>query len=331
MKRITMQDVAEQAGVSKATVSHVINETRYVEDSTKERVLRAIQALGYRPNVAARSLTTQRTRVIGLIVSDVTNTFFGEIMLGVENVLIANGYSLMVCNTSEVLEREEYYIDILLRQGVDGIIAAATSQNWDALNEAAKLNIPIVMLDRTFPDAKSPYVGVNNKYGAYLGAKHLIERGYREIGILSGFQRLSTMRERLAGYEMAMAEADLPLRERWAVASPLSIEDGQRAMRALMAQAERPRAVFVCNNLLSLGALMGLQALGMRCPEDVALVGFDDHPWAQVSSPPLTVLRQPTYCIGETAARKVLQALNGEREDIPSALFNCELVVRQSS
>ncbi|MDE2856549.1 MAG: LacI family DNA-binding transcriptional regulator [Chloroflexota bacterium] len=331
MKRITMQDVAEQAGVSKATVSHVINETRFVEEATKERVQDAIRSLGYRPNVAARSLTTQRTRVIGLIVSDVTNTFFGEIMLGVEDVLIANGYSLMVCNTSEVLEREEYYIDILLRQGVDGIIAAATSQNWDALNEAAKLNIPIVMLDRTFDNAKSPYVGVNNKYGAYLGAKHLIERGYREIGILSGFQRLSTMRERLSGFEMALAEAGLPLRELWSVASPLSIEDGQRAMRALMTQEERPRAVFVCNNLLSLGALMGLQALGMTCPEDVAIVGFDDHPWAQVSSPPLTVVRQPTYRIGETAARKVLQALNGDQDDIPSAIFNCELVLRQSS
>ncbi|MCY4020300.1 MAG: LacI family DNA-binding transcriptional regulator [Chloroflexi bacterium] len=331
MKRITMQDVAEQAGVSKATVSHVINETRFVEGATKERVQEAIRSLGYRPNVAARSLTTQRTRVIGLIVSDVTNTFFGEIMLGVEDVLIANGYSLMVCNTSEVLDREEYYIDILLRQGVDGIIAAATSQNWDALNEAAKLNIPIVMLDRTFDNAKSPYVGVNNRYGAYLGTKHLIERGYREIGILSGFQRLSTMRERLSGFEMALSEAGLPLRELWSVASQLSIEDGQRAMRELMAQEERPRAVFVCNNLLSLGALMGLQALGMRCPQDVAIVGFDDHPWAQVSSPPLTVVRQPTYRIGETAARKVLQALNGDQDDIPSALFNCELVLRQST
>ena len=117
MKRVTMRDVAEHAGVSKATVSHVINETRFVEDATKERVQYAIKTLGYRPNIAARSLTTHRTRIIGLIVSDVTNTFFGEIMRGIEDVLISNGYSLMVCNTNEVLEREEYYIDILLRQG----------------------------------------------------------------------------------------------------------------------------------------------------------------------------------------------------------------------
>ena len=230
----------ERAGVSKATVSHVMNETRFVEEATKSRVREAIDALGYRPNVAARSLTTQRTRIIGLIISDVTNTFFGELTRGIEDALFANGYSLMLCNTNEVLEREEYYIDILLRQGVDGIIAAAASQDWDALNEAAKLNIPIVMLDRTFENADSPYVGVNNSQGAYLGTRHLIERGYREIGILSGFQRLSTMRERLAGFEQALAEAKLPLRADWRIDSPLTIEDGKRAMQQLMGQAERP-------------------------------------------------------------------------------------------
>ena len=331
MRRITMRDVAEHAGVSKATVSHVINETRFVEDATKQRVQSAIRELGYRPNVAARSLTTQRTSIIGLIVSDVTNTFFGEIMRGIEDVLIANNYSLMVCNTNEVLEREAYYIDILLRQGVDGIIAAATSQNWQALSEAAKLNIPIVMLDRTFENANSPYVGVNNRYGAYQGTRHLIERGYRDIGILSGFQRLSTMRERLSGFEWAMQEANLPLRPSWSLASPLTIEDGKWTIRQLMSQRHHPAAVFICNNLLSLGALMGLQEMGLNCPRDVAIVGFDDHPWAQVSNPPLTVIRQPTYAIGETAACKLLEALKASKSNVASAIFNCELVIRQSS
>ena len=330
MRRITMADVAARACVSKATVSHVINETRFVEEATKSRVREAIDALGYRPNVAARSLTTQRTRIIGLIISDVTNTFFGELTRGIEDALFANGYSLMLCNTNEVLEREEYYIDILLRQGVDGIIAAAASQDWDALNEAAKLNIPIVMLDRTFENADSPYVGVNNSQGAYLGTRHLIERGYRDIGILSGFRRLSTMRERLAGFEQALAEAELPLRADWRIDSPLTIEDGKRAMQQLMGQAERPDAVFISNNLLSLGALMGLREMELVCPNDIAIVGFDDHPWAQVSDPPLTVVRQPTYAIGETAAQKVLQALNDGDGEVSSALFDCQLVMRQS-
>ncbi len=331
MKRITMRDVAERAGVSKATVSHVINETRFVEDVTKARVRQAIKDLGYRPNVAARSLTTQQSRIIGYIVSDVTNTFFAEIMRGIEDILIANNYSIMVCNTSEVLEREEYYIDILLKQGVDGIIAAATSQNWQSLNEAAKLQIPIVLLDRTFDNATAPYVGVNNKQGAYIGTKHLIEHGHQKIGILSGFHRLSTMRERLSGFEMAIKEAGLMLRENWSLSSPLTIEDGKKAIQSLMSMEDRPTAVFICNNLLSLGALIGLQEIGLRCPNDVALVGFDDHPWAQVSNPPLTVVRQPTYAIGETAAQKLLEALRNPQASIPSAVYSCEMIVRASS
>jgi LacI family transcriptional regulator len=331
MRRVTMRDVAEHASVSKATVSHVINETRFVEDATKERVKQAIKELGYRPNVAARSLTTQQSKLIGYIVSDVTNTFFGEIMTGIEDVLISNNYSIMVCNTNEVLEREEYYIDILLKQRIDGIIAAATSQNWGALNEAANLNIPIVLLDRTFDSAISPYVGVNNKQGAYVGTKHLIDCGFTDIGILSGFHRLSTMRERLAGFEMAMNEKGLTVREDWSLASSLSIEDGIKAIKKLMALDERPSAVFICNNLLSLGALIGLQELGLKCPDDLAIVAFDDHPWAQVSNPPLTVVRQPTYAIGETAAKKLLEALNNPQASVPSAIFNCELIVRASS
>lgn len=330
MKRITMRDVAELAGVSKATVSHVINETRFVEDSTKERVKLAIKELGYRPNVAARSLTTQQTKIVGYIVSDVTNTFFAEIMRGIEDVLMSKDYSIMVCNTNEVLEREEYYMDILLTQGVDGIIAAATSQNWKSLNEASKLNIPIVLLDRTFDNAIAPYVGVNNKQGAYLGTKHLIESGHTDIGILSGFQRLSTMRERLDGFEIALDEFGLSIRDEWSLSSPLTIEDGTKKIKKLMSLDKRPSAVFICNNLLSLGALMGLKEMGLKCPDDVAIVAFDDHPWAKVSNPPLTVVCQPTYEIGKMAAQKLLQALDNPQANIPSAIFNCELVVRES-
>lgn len=330
MKRVTMRDVAERAGVSKATVSHVINETRFVEESTKDRVQQAINELGYRPNVAARSLTTQQSKLVGYIVSDITNTFFAEIMRGIEDILMSKNYSIMVCNTNEILEREEYYIDILLKQGVDGIIAAATSQNWKALNAAEKLNTPIVLLDRTFENATSLYVGVNNKRGAYLGTKHLIESGHTDIGILSGFHRLSTMRERLDGFRIAMEEFGLSVRDEWSLSSPLSIEDGKQKIKELMSLENRPSAVFICNNLLSLGALMGLQEMKLKCPDEVALIAFDDHPWAQVSNPALTVVRQPTYEIGKAAAQKLLELLDNPKANIPSAIFNCELVLRDS-
>jgi LacI family transcriptional regulator len=301
-----MRDVAERAGVSKTTVSHVINETRFVEEGTKRRVLQAIADLGYRPSAVARGLATNRTETGGVIVSDSSNHCFAEVLRGIEDVLMPEDYALLVCNTAEVLERESHYLDILMRQRVDGIIAAATSQRWDILTEFEIQHIPVVFVDRSFDGLDGPFVGVDNERGAYLGATHLVECGHRRAGILAGFQRLSTMRERLAGFRRALREHGIPLPEEWVVTSPLSIEGGREAMRHLLSQPERPTAVFIANNLLSLGALLAVNELGLRCPEEIALVGFDDHPWAAVSDPPLTVIRQPAQRMGQVAAETLL-------------------------
>lgn len=326
-----MGDVAQRAGVSKATVSHVINQTRYVEEETKQRVLQVIAELDYRPNAAARSLTTHRTGTLGMVISDASNLFFGEMLLGVEQVVRPKNYGLLVCNTDEVLEQEDHYLNLLLRQRVDGIIAAATSQQWGALAEAAVQHTPIVFVDRAFATLEGPYVGVNNQGGAYLGTKHLIARGYRQIGIVAGLQRLSTMRERLAGFTQALQEYAIPLPLEWIGTSPLSIEGGRTATRELLSLAQRPTALFLNNNLLSLGALLALKDLGLHCPQDVALVGFDDHPWAAVSEPPLTVVRQPARQVGQKAAELLFALLTGEQPPALRLLLDCELIVRASS
>ena len=330
MKRSTVRDVAERAGVSTTTVSHVINETRFVEEETKQRVLQAIAELGYRPSMIARSLTTNRTQTVGVIVSDSSNYFFAEVLRGIEDVLRPEGYALLVCNTAEILERESHYLDLLLRQQVDGIIAAATSQRWDILTEVDIEHLPVVFVDRTFEGLDSPFVGVNNKMGAYQGTSHMIECGHRQIGILAGFQRLSTMRERLAGFRQALQEHDIPLPEKWVVTSPLSIEAGREAMRQILTLPERPTAVFLNNNLLSLGALLAIRELGLRCPDDISVVGFDDHPWAAVSDPPLTVVRQPAQQLGQAAAQMVLALIDGEQPPESCVILECELILRQS-
>ena len=330
MKRPTMRDVAERAGVSKTTVSHVINDTRFVEQETRQRVLQAISELGYRPSVVARSLTTNRTQTVGVIVSDASNHFFAEVLQGIEDILMPEDYALLVCNTAEVLEREAHYLDLLLRQRVDGIIAAATSRRWDVLTEAETGHMPVVFVDRCFEGLDGPFVGIDNERGAYLGAAHLIECGHRQIGILAGFQRLSTMRERLAGFRRALREHDIPLPEEWVVTSTLSIEGGDEAMQKLLTLPERPTAVFVSNNLLSLGALLAIKKLDWRCPEDIAMVGFDDHPWAAVSDPPLTVVRQPAQQLGQVAAQMLLGLINDEQPPESRIILDCELVTRQS-
>jgi LacI family transcriptional regulator len=330
MKRATINDVATRAGVSKTTVSHVINNTRFVEEDTKQRVLRVISEIGYYPSLAARSLTTNRTGIIGLIVSDATNTFFGDVLRGVEDVLQPKNYSILVCNTDEILERENHYIDTLLRQRVDGIIAAATSQKWEALNQADEQHTPVIFLDRAYESLEGPYIGVNNNQGAYSGTKHLIECGHTKIGILAGFQRLSTMRERLEGFRQALQDHKIDLPDEWVIESPLGIEPGREAALKILSLPIRPSALFVNNNLLVLGALLALQDLGLCCPENISLVGFDDHPWSAVSYPPLTVVKQPSRRLGQVAAETMLSLINGIQPLEKRVILDCELVVRKS-
>ncbi len=326
----TIGDVAQRAFVSKTTVSHVINGTRYVEEQTKQRVLDAIAELGYRPSNVARSLTTKRTGSIGIIVSDASNQFFGEMLRGVEEVIKPAGYTLIVCNTDESLDREEHYLNLLLSQRVDGIIAAATSQKWAVLAMAEARQTPIVFVDRRFEGLEGPYVGADNFGGAYQGARYLIDRGYRQIGILAGFQRLSSMRERLQGFRQALAEANIPILEEWIVTSELSIEAGKAATVRLLMAATRPAALFVNNNLLSLGALLALRDMRLRCPQDIAMACFDDHPWAAVCAPPLTVVSQPARGIGHRAADILCTLINGGAVEEPIVELACELIIRQS-
>ena len=312
-KRSTINDVARKAGVSKATVSHVLNNTRFVEESTKNRVLLAIQETGYRPSNVARSLTTNQTCTIGVVISDASNYFFGEILRGLEDILRPSGYGLVVCNTDETLQREAEYLDYLLRQRVDGIVAAATSQRWDVLLRMDMQHTPVVFMDRTFEGQEGPFIGVNNGAAARGAVQHLIDVGHRDIGILAGLQHISTMRERLSGYRQALQEASIPEVDAWVVESALDINAARDAALSLLSATPRPTALFISNNLLVLGTLLAMRELGLRCPQDISLVGFDDHPWAQVSDPPLSVVRQPLRELGHTAAQVLLAQIKGEQ------------------
>ena len=327
--RPTITDVAKYAFVSKTTVSHVLNGTRFVAPETKQRVLEAINELGYRPSNIARSLTTKRTGIIGMIISDASNQFFGDVLRGVDDVLRHKDYGLIVCNTDEVLERESHYLNLLLSQQVEGIIAAATSQKWQELTRAEATRTPVIFVDRVFEGMEGPYVGIDNYAGAYQATRHLIESGRRRLSIIAGFQRLSTMTDRLSGFRAAIAEADLPLSER-IITSPLGVEEGRKATLQALSQPEPPDALFTSNNLLTLGALLAIEEMGLRCPEDLALIGFDDHPWARVSDPPISVVRQPARRMGQVAAEMLCGLIGGSDLDGTHVKLECELVLRQS-
>ncbi len=330
LKQATIKDVAVQAGVSKTTVSHVINASRFVEEATRKKVLQAIRELKYRPNAAARSLTTKRTGTVGIVISDSANPFFGELLLSIEEVLRPQNYALIICNTNETLEYEAHYLNLLLNQRVDGIIAAATSQPWIELSKAEIQHTPVVFVDRAFDNLDGYYVGVDNRAGAYLGVQHLIQCGYRRIGILTGMERLSTMRERQDGYCLALQDAGISINNEWIIPSQLSVEGGRQAMRALLKLSDRPGAVFINNNLLALGALLEMEELKLDRTKDLGIVVFDDHPWAAVSNPPLTVVKQPTQKIGQIAAEMILALINNQPVPENRVILACELIERQS-
>ena len=328
--RPTMADVAKRADVSKTTVSHVIHGTRFVSDDTTRRVSAAITELGYVPSAVARSLVTKQTGTIGMVIPDASNYHFGEMVRGVEDVLLPANYSLILCSTDEVVEREAQQLDRLLQHQVDGIIAAATTESWAALTHAQAQNTPVVFVDRGFEGLEGPFVGVDNERATYDAVCHLIERGHRRIGTLAGPTMLSVFCERMSGFRRALQEQKIPLREEWVVAGELSVEAGREATRQILLLPERPTALFLSAAALSLGALLMIRELGWRCPDDIALIGFGDHPWAAVSDPPLSVVRQPTRRLGQVAAEKLCGLLNGERSPQPRVILECELILRES-
>lgn len=352
MTRVSSKDVAQRAGVSIATVSHVINETRFVSDDTRRKVLAAIAELRYQPNAVARGLATRSTRKIGLVIAEITNPFFTGAARGIEDKALAQRYNIVLCNTDEWPEREEASLELLAAQQIDGLIIAPTGDPCAALLNLAEAGVPIVQLDRRSPGLSAPLVGVKNEEGAYQAIRHLLSLGHRRIACVVNLERISTQRERLKGWERALREAGLPVDSDLVVradprfygvmsgtAGALSLVEppaqhqvmpsAYQLIQNLLRSPQRPTAVFVASNQLTLGTLYAFRASGLQCPEDISLISFDDHDWAPLFTPSLTVVRQPTYELGQAAARLLLQMIKGEPVEAPPP-WPVELVIRES-
>ena len=348
--RVSIKDVAEKAGVSTATVSHVINGTRFVREETRQRVLTAIEQLNYQPNALARGLVTNKTEIIGLVISDITNPFFTAVARGVEDTLTRQGYQTIFCNTDEDPDQEAEALRLLAERQIDGLILAPTGASLRQLERLITTGIPIVQIDRQLPGLDAPIVGVDNKAGAYQAVHHLTELGHRRIAVLTGVDTISTQQGRIEGYRHALQDAEIPPDERFIIqtdprsyknrpylfdAPASALIDNQlapsayQALQVLLNLAERPTAIFVTNNQMTLGAISTLRDCRLRCPDDVSLISFDDHEWASLFSPPITVVRQPTYQIGQTAAEVLINQINGLPVTSPTIL-PVELIKRGS-
>jgi LacI family transcriptional regulator len=320
--------VAARAGVSKTTVSHVMNGTRFVHPETRTKVETAIAELGYYPSSIARSLTTRKTATIAVVVSDISNPFFTAVVRGIEDGLQGRDYQLIVCNTDEDVDKQERYLRALLAKRVDGLIIAATGDPCSFLTTVTK-HISTLFIDRQPPGLDEPILGVDNESAAYDAVRHLRDHSHSRIAAVVGLPQVSTSAERLAGYRRALSDSGIAFDESLVCTGNSRIEGGMAAVGTLLALPDPPTAVFAANNLMTLGVLKALGMRRLRCPEDVALVGFDDHEWASCFTPPLTVVRQPTYDMGQAAASVLLRQIHGESGE-PLSRMRAELVIRGS-
>lgn len=327
----TIKDVAARASVSIATVSHVVNGTRFISDEVRERVQRAIVELDYQPNRTARNLRANSTRTVGVVVSDIQNPFFPSVVRGIEDTLQAADYTLLLGNSDWNIERERLYLATLRAEGVAGIIFAPSSEEADEYRQFLKSRIPMIAIDRAPKGWESDAVTVTNMKGARDAVSHLIGQGHQRIGLINGPLQIGTAYERQAGYEQALTDADIQIEAKLVCDTDFRQTGGYRAMRQLLTLPKPPTATFITNNLMTLGALQALYEHNLHIPSDMALAGFDDMPWAIALQAPLTTIAQPSYEVGATAAQLLLERLRAPELPPRHVLLDTELVVRASS
>jgi LacI family transcriptional regulator len=311
----TIIDVARLAGVSTTTVSHFINDTRYVSDELKGRVEKAIDELGYRPNSLARGLRKGESKTIGLIVPDNSNPFFAEILRQIENVGYANGYSVILCNSDSDIEKEITYTELLNAKQVDGIIFITTNNSCEHLQKLTNNGIPIIVIDRDIPLKATDVLLVDNFQGGYDATKYLINLGHQRIACITGPSRLTPSADRVNGYKKALGEANIPENTDWIVAGDFQFSGGEMGLDQILKLEPRPTAIFACNDLMALGVMRGLRKVGLSVPEDISLIGFDDISLASVISPGLTTVAQPVQQISELAIELLINRIQNKTEN----------------
>lgn len=326
---VRIKDVARRAGVSPSTVSHVLNGTRFVSQEKRQRVLDCIRELRYEPSALARSLRRKETLTIGVIVSDANDPFFTAVLRGIEDVAQRAGYSVIVGNSDEQQEKQERYLHSLASRQVDGFIVAPTGGQSPALEAASSRGTPVVGIDRHVHGVAAS-VGINNEAAAFQVIDHLVRDGHTRIGVIAGLPDLSTTVERLHGYHRALQMHGIDYDPSLVETGGAGPNGGAAAAHRLLNLPQPPTALFATTGRLTLGALVALHELGAACPGDVGLAGMDDHEWAAVSDPPLTVIRQPAYLIGERAAGLLLERLQGRPVPEGEIILPAQLIVRAS-
>lgn len=326
---VKIKDVADAAGVSTATVSRVLSNKPHVSPEVKKRVMQVVQKLNYRRNRVAQNLRSNTSKIIALIVSDIENPFFQRVSKAVDDAAFEHGYSVMLCNTDESPTKEEASLHLLRDENVAGVILSPTRQAIDNFAEDFDVHMPMVIIDRHVTGLDIDNVLIDNTQAAHTLTSYLIKNGYQRIGGLFGMGS-TTGRERREGLIQALKDHNIkPITDLIKYTNPKE-EDGYNMAMKLLNSQDRPEAILTSNSMLAAGALLAIRENNLTIPDDIALVSFDNPTWAKLVEPALTVIEQPTYEIGRTAAELLIKRIQDPTRSTREVVLKTKLIVRQS-
>lgn len=335
MRHTTINDLAKRLNLSASTVSRALRNHPDISTTTKDKVQAMAVDTNYQPNLIAQSLQNKRSNNIGVIVPEIRNTFFSTVISGIEEVAYQAGYTIMVCQSGDTYQREVINTRALAANRVAGMLVSTSQETSDFthLNTVMKQGIPLVLFDRVIEEVDASKVIVDDHAGAYAATSHLIKRGYQRIAHLAGKTTAYVSRQRLAGYEAALLDHKMQVRQEYIVTGGFHEEDGQRGAETLLKLSTRPDAIFAVNDPVALGAFLHIQDCGITIPDEMALVGFSNNPNTSLVRPRLTTVNQPAFEIGQSAARILLKhfKMAPEEYENKTITLKTELITRESS
>ena len=326
----TMKDVALRAGVSTTTVSHIINNTRYVSEDLRQKVMDAIAELNYQPHGPARSLRTKQTRTIGMIIPDNSNPFFAEIARSVEDAAFENQYNVILCNSDGSALKELNYIRLLIEKGVDGLAFISAGKDPQSIELLSHQSIPWAVADREIPSVKVDEVLVDNLDGGFQATEYLISLGHRRIGCIAGPGQLTPSFERLTGYKQALDRAGINLAPDLILHGDFRSASGYDTCRTLIRHPEPPSAIFACNDLMAIGALQAAHDCGLSIPRQLSIIGFDDIAWSSFTFPRLTTISQPKKEMGRLLTAWLVDRIKNNQLPQRRTTLRAKLIERDS-
>lgn len=326
----TIKDVAKASGVSVATVSRVINNSTSVSKNTRDSVMQAIKDLNYQPNLLGRNLRRTETRMVLVLLPTISNPFYARIVKGMEDVAHKNGYNIMLCNTDSDRGREKLYLNLLRNRLSDAVVFMGPELDKEELTEIGEC-FPVVQCCEYKEGARVSHVSIDNFAAAYTAVRHLIGLGHSRIGLItSGNSFVSTI-QRKNGYSKALKDSGLSFSKSMVKYGDYGFKSGLRAAKQFLAMEEKPTAIFAISDIMAIGAMRAVKEAGMKVPDDVAVMGFDDVSFASMCAPLLTTISQPKYDLGCIAMELLLKQIRGEMKEPEDIFLEHELIIREST